>query len=70
MIQGLVKGFQEAGFRPEVRSLAFFQDNYGLKADDDEADGEDGDGEEDGEEEDEEDDEEGDSEESVDGEEK
>ncbi len=30
--QGLVKGFQDAGFKPEVRPLAFFQDDYGLKA--------------------------------------
>jgi len=33
-----VKGFQEAGFKPEVRPLAFFQDDYGLKAEEGEDD--------------------------------
>ncbi|KAF2405633.1 putative Zn2+-dependent endopeptidase [Trichodelitschia bisporula] len=31
MEEGLVKNFKEAGFAPEVRSLASFQDDYGLK---------------------------------------
>lgn len=33
-----MKGFQEAGFKPEVRPLAFFQDDYGLKAEEGEDD--------------------------------
>lgn len=43
-----MKGFQEAGFKPEVRPLAFFQDDYGLKAEDgqDDVDEEEEDGEE------------------------
>lgn len=42
-----MKGFQEAGFKPEVRPLAFFQDDYGLKAEDgqDDVDEEEEDGE-------------------------
>ena len=27
-----MKGFKEQGFTPEVKPLAFFQDDYGLKA--------------------------------------
>lgn len=50
-----MKGFQEAGFMPEVRPLAFFQDDYGLKA---EAGEEDVEEEEEGEEGDESEDEE------------
>lgn len=48
----MVENFRKADFEPEVRSLSYFQDDYGLKAED----GEDGDGveEEDGEDEDEE----------------
>ncbi|KAK4697960.1 hypothetical protein P7C71_g191, partial [Lecanoromycetidae sp. Uapishka_2] len=34
MEEGLVKGFGELGFKPEVRPLAFFQDDYGLQAGD------------------------------------
>lgn len=37
-MQDLVKGFQGMGFTPEVKTLAFFQDDYGLKGDDDEDD--------------------------------
>ncbi len=33
-----MKGFQDAGFKPEVQPLAFFQDDYGLKAEDGEDD--------------------------------
>ena len=60
MEEGLVKRFTETGFKPEVKSLSFFQDDYGLKGD--EGGGEDGeeededmdlDGEEEGEESDE-----------------
>ena len=29
--QSLMKGFQSIGFKPEVKQLAFFQDDYGLK---------------------------------------
>ena len=46
----LVKHFEGIGFKPEVKPLAFFQDDYGLKAEDgeDEEDGIDGiDGDED-----------------------
>ncbi|KAL8871356.1 MAG: hypothetical protein Q9198_007436, partial [Flavoplaca austrocitrina] len=32
VMQGeLVKGFQDLGFKPEVRSLAYFQDDYGIE---------------------------------------
>ncbi len=43
--QSLVKGLQDAGFTPEVRPLAFFQDDYGLKVEDgeDDVDDEEGD---------------------------
>ena len=34
MEEGLVKGFEGLGFRPEVRPLASFQDDYGLKTTD------------------------------------
>lgn len=34
MAEGLVKGFGELGFKPEVKPLTFFQDDYGLQADD------------------------------------
>jgi len=34
MEEGLVKGFEGLGFKPEVRPLASFQDDYGLKATD------------------------------------
>ena len=33
MEESLEKGFESLGFRPQVRSLASFQDDYGLKAD-------------------------------------
>ncbi|MCJ1281964.1 hypothetical protein MMC26_001287 [Xylographa opegraphella] len=36
MQEGLVKGFESMGFRPEVKPLTFFQDDYGLKAGDEE----------------------------------
>lgn len=50
MEEELVKGFQGLGFTPEVRSLASFQDDYGMKMpegediedEDDEIDGDDG----------------------------
>ncbi|KAF2757265.1 metallopeptidase [Pseudovirgaria hyperparasitica] len=39
MEEGLKKNFEEAGFKPEVQALTFFQDDYGLKLkDDDESD--------------------------------
>jgi hypothetical protein len=45
-VQELVTGFKELGFNPEVKPLAFFQDDYGLKADDqDEAEDDDEDNE-------------------------
>jgi len=34
MEEGLVKGFEGLGFKPEVRPLASFQDDYGLKVTD------------------------------------
>lgn len=37
----MVKNFEKAGFKPEVRTLASFQDDYGLKLGDDDADEED-----------------------------
>lgn len=46
----MVKSFTEVGFKPEVRTLASFQDDYGLEALDDEgdeADDDDEDGEDD-----------------------
>ena len=46
----MVKNFENAGFKPEVRTLSSFQDDYGLKLD------EEGPSEEDEEEEDEDDD--------------
>lgn len=37
VMQGeLVKGFQDLGFKPEVRSLAYFQDDYGIEVPEDE----------------------------------
>lgn len=33
-MQELVTGFKDLGFSPEVKPLAFFQDDYGLKGDD------------------------------------
>ena len=36
--QNLVKGFSTMGYKPEVRTLTSFQDDYGLKTGDDEAD--------------------------------
>jgi hypothetical protein len=49
-LQGLKKDFETAGFKPQVKPLADFQESYGLEADEDE-----------GEEEEEEEGEEGDS---------
>ena len=46
MEEGLVKGFEGLGFKPEVKPLSFFQDDYGLKGEE----GEDEDDEDDGEE--------------------
>jgi hypothetical protein len=42
-----VKGFTELGYKPEVRTIASFQDDYGLKAgeDDDEEESEESEGE-------------------------
>jgi len=34
MEEGLVKGFGELGFKPEVKPLTFFQDDYGLQVQD------------------------------------
>ncbi|KAL2351715.1 zinc metalloprotease [Cryomyces antarcticus] len=48
MEEDLVKNFKASGFRPEVRSLSSFQDDYGLKPKEGEDDAEDG--EEEGEE--------------------
>ncbi|KAL8706462.1 MAG: hypothetical protein Q9201_000517 [Fulgogasparrea decipioides] len=39
MEEELVKGFQELGFKPEVRPLAWFQDDYGMKASEGEGEG-------------------------------
>ncbi|KAL8658121.1 MAG: hypothetical protein Q9226_001240 [Calogaya cf. arnoldii] len=36
MEEELVKGFQDLGFKPEVRPLIFFQDDYGIKVPEDE----------------------------------
>ena len=44
MEEGQVKGFQDLGFKPEVRLLASFQDDYGLKVTEGEHDDEDDDG--------------------------
>lgn len=47
-MQELVAGFKGLGFSPEVKPLAFFQDDYGLKGDDqDEAEDDDEDDEDD-----------------------
>ena len=57
--QALVKDFTEAGFKPEVKKLAEFQDDYGLGAvdgEDDEDEEDDEDGEDDGSDDDEDDD--------------
>ncbi len=55
MEEGLVRDFEGLGFRPEVRALAGFQDDYGLKGEeeDDEMDDVDGEGEDEEEEEEE-----------------
>lgn len=57
--QSLEKNFKEAGFKPQVQKLAFFQDDYGLKGqegeddiddqeeEDEDSEGEEGDSEED-----------------------
>jgi hypothetical protein len=42
----------QAGYKPEIRELASFQDDYGWKADDDEGDGNDDDDDDSEEEED------------------
>ena len=34
MKEGLVKGFEGIGYKPEIRSLASFQDDYGMGDDD------------------------------------
>lgn len=39
--QGLKKSFGEAGFKPEVRTLVSFQEDYGLDAVDEEDDADD-----------------------------
>jgi Zn-dependent M16 (insulinase) family peptidase len=65
MAEDLKKNFEKAGFRPEVRTLASFQDGYGLPVaegedaedEDEEGDDEDDDDEESGDDEDEEEDE-------------
>lgn len=57
-MQGLKENFEEGGWKPEVQSLTFFQDDYGLKGKDGEEDIEDEEDEE--EEEDEEDEDEND----------
>jgi len=41
MEEGLKKGFEESGFKTQVRPLAHFQEDYGFKADSDEEDEED-----------------------------
>ena len=38
LIQAISDGLKGAGFKPEIRDLTYFQDDYGLKA----VDGEDG----------------------------
>lgn len=41
--QGLKKSFEEAGFKPEARTLVSFQEDYGLDAVDEEDDANDDD---------------------------
>ncbi len=55
MTENLVKGFEEFGFKPKVKPLTFFQDDYGMKVGDGDDNGED---EEDDEEDEEQEDEE------------
>jgi hypothetical protein len=45
IFQGLKKSFAEAGFKPEVRTLVSFQEDYGLEAADEEEDADDDDDE-------------------------
>ncbi|MCJ1477917.1 hypothetical protein MMC13_006591 [Lambiella insularis] len=51
MQEGLIKGFEGMGFKPEIKPLAYFQDDYGLKAGGEEEGVEDGDQELEGEDE-------------------
>ena len=44
----MVKNFENAGFKPEVRTLSSFQDDYGLKLDEEDPNEEDDEDEEDG----------------------
>ena len=65
MEAGLVEGFESLGFKPQVKLLSYFEDDYGLKAGEDGDDGDD-DEEEDEDYEEEDDDDEGSSEETTD----
>ena len=65
MEAGLVEGFEGLGFKPQVKLLSYFEDDYGLKAGEDGDDGDD-DEEEDEDYEEEDDDDEGSSEETTD----
>ncbi len=61
-MQEQVKGFESLGFKPEVKPLTFFQDDYGLKieaGDEDDDDEEEEDGSEDEDDDDEEEGEDG-----------
>jgi hypothetical protein len=42
-VQMIKTGLVQAGYKPEIRELSSFQDDYGWKADDDEEDGNDDD---------------------------
>jgi hypothetical protein len=42
-MQGIKTGLVQAAYKPEIRELSSFQDDYGWKADDDEGDGNDDD---------------------------
>lgn len=57
MQEGQVKGFSEMGFKPQVKTLADFQDDYGLKAPGDDGDDEEDEDEDEDEEEDDDDEE-------------
>ncbi len=55
VVQVIKTGLDSAGFKPEVRDLASFQDDYGWKAGEDEVDGAEEEEEEDDDEDEEED---------------
>lgn len=57
LLQAIKTGLDSAGFTPEVRDLASFQDDYGWKAGEDEVDGVEADEDEDEDDDDDDDDE-------------